>query len=643
MTARPVSRIRRWLPGWLAIGVCVSVAILCWLGYRAMTGWERSARLLADRRANQAADLLLTALSRDMRGVQHQVLSSPYWDAFLADPSADITTLVAGAFARYPYPESFFAWRGEPRPNGVLLFTRSDRKPTWLPEEALPEEALQDRPAPDRPTPDKAMPQGATPSDGGGLLSGTGAINASQFPVAIRRDPLIARMLVDRIEKDAALGRRFSVFETRIGGVPYQVIARLVYGDAFREKLEAAFGFTVNLPWVREHYFPELTRQVARIAADPDLGVSVVDDHGEPVVGSPGAAAANMIVRRDFPLTFFDPWLVALDPPQDLSRASWNVQVRMDTDATLSATIAGVNRTLIFSAAAASVLALGLVLTARAVRESERLTELRSEFVSTVTHELKTPIATIRAAGDTIVRGRITSAEGLREYAELVVQEAKRLGRLVDNLLAYARITDVTELYHFDAIDVRALVDDATQEFGAQLTADKFEVVIEIPPDLPSVWGDPAALKLVLRNLIDNAIRYSGQSRWLRIAAEIAPGAQAAQGARGAQGAEASRVAIAVSDRGIGIPEDERDQVTRRFFRGRRTTAGSATPEIAVDGAGTGGSATAGSGLGLAIVQRIIMDHSGTLSIRGNTPAGTTVTIVLPVETSEHEETHPGR
>ena len=596
MTARPVSGIRRWLPGWLAAGVCVSVAILCWLGYRAMTEWERNARLLADRRANQAADLLLTALSRDMRGVQNSVLSSPYWDAFLADLSADITTLVAGAFARYPYPESFFAWRGEPRPDGVLLFTRADRKPSWLPDSELEDDVL-----------------------GGNLAGGRGAINASQFPVAIRRDPLITRMLVDRIEKDAAQGRRFSVFETRIGGVPYQVIARLVYGDAFREKLEAAFGFTVNLPWVREHYFPELTRQVARIAADPDLGVSVVDNHGKPVVGSPGVAAQNMIVSRAFPLTFFDPWLVALDPPADLSHASWDVQVRMDTDATLSATIAGVNRTLIFSAAAASVLALGLVLTARAVRESERLTELRSEFVSTVTHELKTPIATIRAAGDTIVRGRITSAEGLREYAELVVQEAKRLGRLVDNLLAYARITDVTELYHFDAVDVRALVDDAMQEFGTQLAADRFEVQIEIPPDLPQVWGDPAALRLVLRNLIDNGIRYSGQSRWLSIAA---------------QSTEGARVSIAVSDRGIGIPEDEVDQVTRRFFRGRRTTAGSATPEIA-DGAGAGGSATAGSGLGLAIVQRIIMDHSGTLNIRGNTPAGTTVTVVLPVETSE--------
>ena len=207
-----------------------------------------------------------------MRGVQHRCSSSPYWDAFLADPSADITTLVAGAFARYPYPESFFAWRGEPRPNGVLLFTRSDRKPAWLPDTAAEAEPL----------------------------AGHGR-QRDQFPVAIRRDPLITRMLVDRIEKDAAQGRRFSVFETRIGGVPYQVIARLVYGDAFREKLEAAFGFTVNLPWVREHYFPELTRQVARIAADPDLGVSVVDDRGQPVVGSPGGAAANMIVQPRLP------------------------------------------------------------------------------------------------------------------------------------------------------------------------------------------------------------------------------------------------------------------------------------------------------------------------------------------------------
>lgn len=175
---------------------------------------------------------------------------------------------------------------------------------------------------------------------------------------------------------------------------------------------------------------------------------------------------------------------------------------------------------------------------------------------------------------------------------------------------------------------MRALIDDARQEFGAQLAADKFEVLIDVPPDLPSVWGDPAALRLVLRNLIDNAIRYSGESRWLRIAAH----------------ADGPRAHVAVSDRGIGIPEDELDQVTRRFYRGRRTTAGSAAPEIAGSrGAGAGGTATAGSGLGLAIVQRIIMDHSGTLTIRGNTPVGTTVTIVLPIETSEHEETHPGR
>jgi signal transduction histidine kinase len=544
-------------PNWLAAGVFISVLVLAWFGYRAIVGWERLGILLAERRANQAADLLLTALSRDMRGVQNSVLSSPYWDAFMADPSSDLTTLVASAFARYPYPESFFAWRGEPQPNGVLVFTRSDRRPAWM----------------------------------------RGDLGLNRFPVSIGREPAVARVLVDRILEDAAKGRRFSMFETEIGGVPYQVVARLMYGDAFRERLEGAFGFMVSLPWVRQYYFPELTKQVARIgAADPGLGLAVVDDEGTAVVSTLGAATSGPTVRRVFPVMFFDPWLVALDPPPDLSRTSWGVQVRMATDPTLEAAIRVANRTLFFSAIASIVLALGLVLTARAVRESARLTEMRSDFVSTVTHELKTPIATIRAAGDTIVRGRLPSEEALREYAQLVVQEAKRLTRLVDNLLAYARITDVTEVYAFDALDLGAIIADVRQEFETQLAGERFDVQLEVPADLPLICADATALRLALRNLIDNAIRYSGDQRWLRVVVTH----------------EQHRARVAVSDRGIGIPEDEIEHVTRRFYRGRRAGSG-------------------GSGLGLAIVRRIIADHHGELAIRSTAHVGTTVTITLPL------------
>jgi two-component system phosphate regulon sensor histidine kinase PhoR len=238
----------------------------------------------------------------------------------------------------------------------------------------------------------------------------------------------------------------------------------------------------------------------------------------------------------------------------------------------------------------------------RAVRANASLAELRSEFVSTVTHELKTPIATIRAVGDTLVSGRIATPVAQREYAQLVVQEAKSLTRLVDNLLALSRITDVTEVYSFEPQALDALVDHTLQGFGPQLDAAGFDTQVEIPGDLPLVRADRTAMGLLLDNLVDNAIRYSPTTRHLHLAAHR----------------ENGHVVLDVSDNGRGIPEDEIDHVTRKFFRGRHLV-----PH--------------GGGLGLAIVKRIVIDHGGRLSIRSTVDVGTTVSIAIPVS-REHEE-----
>jgi two-component system phosphate regulon sensor histidine kinase PhoR len=555
------TRPGRGLTGWLAAGVCVSIALLTWSAWRAIAGWERSAAQLAERRASEVADLLLTALARDMRGVQTSVLTSPYWDSGTLDPPSDVTRLVATAFARYPYPESFFAWRGVAEADRVLWFTRAERRPAWMP--------------------------------------GDGA--ASRFPVEIVHAPAQTAPLLDRIRHDAALGRRFSIVETTLGQARYQVVARLLYRDPYREHLDGAFGFVVNLEWVKQHYFPELTKQVARIGRSTgvEFTLALFDGQGTQVAGAAQDGAGGTTTRRSFPLMFFDPWIVALDPPKDLAREPWSVQVRMDRDPSLVAPLSGANRTLIIVAVAAATLAVGLVLTARAARASATLAELRSEFVATVTHELKTPIATIRAAGDTLVRGRVTGEEEAREYGHLVVQEAKRLTRLVNNLLAHARVTDVAERYAFEPLDLGAVVAGVRKEFQAQLAAGGFEVEIDIPADLPPVAGDHAALRLALENVVDNAIRYSGDHRWIRLAARRdGPCAQ-----------------LDIVDRGIGIPADEIVQVTHRFYRGRAAPSG-------------------GSGLGLAIVRRIIEAHGGTLAIRSLVGAGTTVSLTLPL--AEH-------
>lgn len=546
----------RW-PGrdlavWLTAAVLLLIATLAWFGYRAVLGWRASAALVAERRAGEMASLLVSAITRDMRGVQTVVLSSPQADEFMMDPPYDVSDVAASAFARYPYPESFFAWRGTPTPQSVVFFDRAERRPPWSGE-----------------------PGGA-----------------SRFPVVIQSHPDVAGILIERIAGDARHGRRFSTFDLQLDGVPYQVVTRLLYRDALRQQLGAAFGFTVNLEWVRQHYFSELTQQVARIGNAAGLSLFVLDDHNRRIVSVPRYARGVAAVRRDFAMTFFDPLVVAHQP---LPR-SWAVEAAIASDPTLAEAVRAGNRTLITLACAAAALAVGLILTLRATRASARLAEIRSDFVSTVTHELKTPIATIRAIGDTLARERVTDPEARLEYAQLVVQESKRLSRLVDNLLAYSRITDVTEIYSFEAVDVRRVMEESLRGFRTQLAEEAFDVRLDLASDLPPVRADLAAMILMLENVIDNAIRYSGEARLIEI------------GARRNDG----RVVLQVRDHGIGIPERDLAHVTQRFYRAHGNSSG-------------------GSGLGLAIVARIASDHGGSISIESKVNEGTAVSLSIPV------------
>jgi signal transduction histidine kinase len=548
-----IARAARLAAG-LTVGVAVAVAALTFFGYRATREWQRSSVLLVERRAEEGAELLVTALTRDMRAAQVSVLASRDWRPLSPDTLTDTTDQVAATFARYPYPESFFGWRGEDDAQ-VLFFNRANRYPAWMPRTTL----------------------------------------ANRYPVVLVSGPPAADAISARIRDDAAALRRYSVFEMLIGSEPYQIVARLQYREPLREELENVFGYTVNLAWVRRSYFAEITSQVSRIGnGGINLDMAVLDERDGVVTGSHARPSATV---RQFPLLFFDPSLIVLDPPADLAVRTWKVRVSAAAnDPTLVWATRGSDWTFVLIAAAAIGLGASLVLTIRAVRASVALAELRSEFVSTVTHELKTPLATIRAVGDTLVRGRWTSADVLSDYAQILVQEAKRLTRLVDNLLAYARVTDVTEVYSFEPQAPAELIEDALQEFRQQLSQGGFELCVDVPHDLPLVRADRTAIRLALDNLLDNAIRYARTRRWIRLVAWRS----------------GPRVYIEVQDRGAGIPADELAQVQRKFVRGRSAPAG-------------------GSGLGLAIVRRIVTDHGGTLTLESEVGAGTTARLDLPV------------
>lgn len=554
---------------WLVAGVAVSTVTLALLGYRAIAEWQHQAQMLSERNADAAADLLASALTKDMRAVQASVLSVLHVEGAL-DPATLDVYQIGSAFARYPYPDAFFAARTQPAAHPMSFYTRSDRPPSWLP------------------------------------IRGAG----DTFPVMQSTSSDLAGPLLDRIAVDAEAGRHQSCFTFHHDGRTYQVIAHLNYVDRARRRLDAIIGFMVDLDWVRANYFDGIRSQVARINGDNNgMQLAILDHRNVVVAGVTIADLAAPVRSRTFPLLFFDPLIVEIDPPRDLSRDQWTARVAVIDDRALIAARQGASRLLILVAASAFLMAAGLALAMRSEQALARLTEARSTFVSAVTHELKTPIAAIRAISETLAAGRSSHPLMTQEYAQMAVHESKRLTRLVDNLLAYSRISDVTEAYAFEETDVAVLIDQSVKTFQSQLATMQFTVTMEVEPALPPVRADRAAMALVLDNLIDNAMRYSEASRQLTITARQS----------------GHWILITLRDRGRGIAKADLPHVRRRFFRG------------------TGATAASGSGLGLSIADRIVGDHGGRLMIESAVGAGTTVTVSLPEAVGENDKTNFGR
>jgi signal transduction histidine kinase len=390
------------------------------------------------------------------------------------------------------------------------------------------------------------------------------------------------------------------VFQTDIAGRPYQVVVSLFYDIEKPEKLAGLVGFTVNLDWVRRFYFNDLLRQLARIGGGADdIALEIVDAAGQPVASNSGAptstSSGSASAQRRFQLAFFDRSLLAFLPPDTAPVRMWTARARVISGSPLEASGIANDRAFVLMAVAAIAAIVGLIVTVRGIRVAAELAGMKSDFVSGVTHELKTPLAGIQLVADTLVRRRYESADKIHHYAKLLSREAKSLTRLIDNLLAYSRLNDVAHAYRFEPVEVSDLVTDALEIFEAVLVEQNFAVHADLSADLPPVRADRSAVVLALTNVIDNAIKYSADTRAVRIRAE----------------ASGSHVALSVSDSGVGIPENEIDRACDKFFRGRNA-------------------AGRGSGLGLAIVRQIVDAHGGSMRIDSRIGEGTRVELAFP-------------
>ena len=221
------------------------------------------------------------------------------------------------------------------------------------------------------------------------------------------------------------------------------------------------------------------------------------------------------------------------------------------------------------------------------------------DFVSSVSHEFRTPLAVIYSAGENLADGVAKEDRQVARYGELIKGEGKKLSAMVEQILEFAGANSGKRTYNFASTDVSELIRDALDQCQPLIESGGFTVEQSVADGLPRISADRGALSSAIQNLIANSVKYSNGSKWIRV--------EAANGS--------NSIRISVQDRGLGIAGDELKRVFEPFYR---------TKEV-VD------SQISGNGLGLNLVQKIVDAHGGKVRAESKPGKGSTFTIELPV------------
>jgi signal transduction histidine kinase len=237
------------------------------------------------------------------------------------------------------------------------------------------------------------------------------------------------------------------------------------------------------------------------------------------------------------------------------------------------------------------------------VRAALQLARLQMDVVASVSHELRTPITAILSAAENFRDGLVQGEDSLKQHGFIITKQARQLKSLVDQVLVYATAMRDKPWHDMRLLDICDLIDDALSQVSPQLREAGFTVDREIEADLPPVAGDLSLLSQCLQNLIANAVKYSGQNRWIGISADFV-----------GMGMGSNEVQIRVQDHGLGIAAADLPHVFEPFYRGRRAAAAQIP----------------GTGLGLSIARRCAEVFGGRLTVVSAEGAGSVFTLHLP-------------
>jgi hypothetical protein len=234
------------------------------------------------------------------------------------------------------------------------------------------------------------------------------------------------------------------------------------------------------------------------------------------------------------------------------------------------------------------------------VRRELKLAEMRSQFVASVSHELKTPLTAIRMFAETLRLGRSKDIKMQTEYLDTIVNESERLSRLLNNVLDFSKIEQGKKIYRLEPNSLYEIIQDAARAMEYPLSQQGFLLRTNIENGLPDILADRDALEQAILNLLSNAMKYSASSREIELTLKR----------------QGQWALIQVTDKGVGIDAKDQGRIFEKFFR-------IPSPE---------NERLPGTGLGLSLVAHIAKAHGGHVEVESALGRGSTFTIHLPLE-----------
>jgi len=532
----------RWrlLPA-LAFGI--PLVAIAFVQYRWL-GELRSRMLLIESQRNQEAAMRAIALLKDdMNSARLEILPAIVHGGVLDLRLKSLAPAFDWGHERFAFVDRFFVWSAPDPPEATLFY--------------FPEEKAFRR-APDR---------------------------ASRFPAQVWK-----------MDRDS---RRWAEFRSVSGHPPLQVVVHRIIEPNATHQL-GVVGFTVDLGSFARDYLPSMyAAKMLPLLPHQDstkqLPVAFLDETGSCRVSLPRCIEGDGVsAAAEFYVSFGMPTEGAPGPP-DAPR--WKLVIGEPHGGVQEMLRHGALGNLAIVGAGILVLALGAALIARSSTREAQLSDLKSRFISGISHELKTPLSLIRLYSEMLELGRVPEGE-LKQFYRRLRQQAESLGDMLEQILDFSRLEAEQQPLHKESCAPQEIIEEAVDMLTA-FGAYPRNVSLRVEDGLPSLDCDRHGLVRALYNLLDNAAKYSDPAHAIQVQAARRNGS----------------LAVAVVDGGPGIPRDEIPHIFERFYRGRAASA-------------TG---VQGAGLGLSIAETVVKAHQGRIEVESAPGEGSRFTILLPL------------